>query len=105
MAGRLGQITGPEDSSRKGSHMTQLASPSLANPQRPPAMEELHVLWITAGLGCDGDTVSITAATQPSLEDLILGVIPGIPKVRFHNPVLAYETGAEFMQRFHDAAA
>ena len=29
---------------------------------RPPDIRELHVLWITAGLGCDGDTVSITAA-------------------------------------------
>jgi hydrogenase small subunit len=27
-------------------------------------------LWITGGLGCDGDSVSITAATQPSIEDV-----------------------------------
>src|ERR1700727_2171374 len=66
--------------------------------------EEIDVLWITAGLGCDGDTVAITAATQPSLEDIIQGIIPGIPKVRFHNPVLAYENGEQFMQFFHDAA-
>ncbi|HEY3860702.1 MAG TPA: hydrogenase expression protein HypE [Verrucomicrobiae bacterium] len=68
-------------------------------------VKEIDVLWITAGLGCDGDTVAITAATQPSLEDILLGLIPGIPKVNFHNPVLAVENGAEFMQFFHDAAA
>ena len=34
-------------------------------------MTEIDVLWLTAGLSCDGDTVSITAATQPSLEDLV----------------------------------
>jgi hydrogenase small subunit len=62
------------------------------------------VLWITAGLGCDGDTVSITAATQPSLEDLLLGVIPGIPKVHFHNPVLAYENGHDFLSFYRRAA-
>jgi hypothetical protein len=28
--------------------------------QHTPAIDEVHVLWITAGLGCDGDTVSIT---------------------------------------------
>jgi hydrogenase small subunit len=33
--------------------------------------------------------------TQPSLEDIVRGIIPGIPKVRFHNPVLAYENGED----------
>jgi len=68
-------------------------------------VKQIDILWITAGLGCDGETISITAATQPSLEDIVNGVIPGIPEVRFHNPVLAKENGDEFMQFFHDAAA
>jgi hydrogenase small subunit len=67
-------------------------------------IKEIDVLWITAGLGCDGDTISITAATQPSIEDLVLGALPGIPKVKFHNPVLAFEAGDEFMSYFHRAA-
>jgi len=57
---------------------------------------DMNVLWITAGLGCDGDTIAVTAATQPSLEDLVLGAIPGIGKVNFHNPFLAYEVGDDF---------
>lgn len=61
---------------------------------------EMDILWITAGLSCDGDTISMTAATQPSLEDLVLGVIPGIPKVHFHNPVLAYGVGEDFLKPF-----
>jgi Ni,Fe-hydrogenase I small subunit len=61
-------------------------------PDTPP-FAEIDVLWITAGLGCDGDTISVTAATQPSLEDILLGGIPWIPKVNFHNPVLAYANG------------
>ena len=68
-------------------------------------IKEIDILWITSGLGCDGDTVAMTAATQPSIEDIVLGVIPGIPKVNFHNPVLARENGEEFMKFFHDAAA
>ena len=62
-----------------------------------------HRRWITAGLGCDGDTISITAATQPSIEDVILGAIPGLPKVHLHNPVLAYENGDDFMQYWDKA--
>src|SRR5438105_6894421 len=69
-----------------------------------PALEELDVLWLTAGLGCDGDTISVTAATQPSIEDLILGNLPGIPRVRLHNPVLAYANGDDFLKPFHLAA-
>jgi hydrogenase small subunit len=70
-----------------------------------PAVPEVDILWITAGLSCDGDTVSITAATQPSIEDIVLGVIPGIPRVRLHNPVLAYRNGDDFLEPFRQAAA
>jgi hydrogenase small subunit len=31
--------------------------------------QEIAILWLTAGLGCDGDTIAMTAASQPSLED------------------------------------
>jgi hydrogenase small subunit len=67
-------------------------------------MNEIDVLWITAGLGCDGDTIAMTAATQPSIEELVNGAFPGVPKVRLHNPVLARECGDAFMERFHSAA-
>ena len=52
-----------------------------------------HVLWMTTGLSCDGDSVALTSATEPSLEDIITAAIPGLPKVVVHNPVLAYEVG------------
>ena len=32
----------------------------------------IHVLWINAGLSCDGDSVALTAATQPSIEEIAL---------------------------------
>ncbi len=35
--------------------------------------------------GCDGDTIAMTAATQPSLEDILFGAIRWIPKVKLHN--------------------
>ena len=49
------------------------------------AIQEIDVLWINAGLSCDGDTIAVTAATQPSIEDLVPGSLPWIPTVNFHN--------------------
>src|SRR5271165_6358338 len=65
---------------------------------------ELDVLWVTAGLGCDGDTIAMTAATQPSIEDVVMGALPWIPKINFHNPFLAFANGDEFLKPFHLAA-
>jgi len=67
-------------------------------------IDEIDILWITAGLGRDGDSVAMTAATSPSIEDLVDGVIPGPPRVDLHNPLLAYQTGDAFLKRFHAAA-
>jgi hydrogenase small subunit len=66
-------------------------------------VEEVHILWISELLGCDGDSVSVTAAMQPSIEDVVMGNIPGLPKVHLHNKVLAYENGDEFMKAFYQA--
>ena len=73
--------------------------------RRPPNVAEVHVIWMTTGLGCDGDSVSVTAASLPSIEDLVMGNIPGLPKVHLHNPVLAYEVGDDFMEYWFKAAA
>ncbi len=70
---------------------------------RPPDVKELHILWITAGMSCDGDSVSITSAEQPSIEEVLMGAIPGLPKVHLHNPVLAPEVGDDFMKAFYQA--
>jgi hydrogenase small subunit len=69
--------------------------------QRAPVVSDVHIVWMTAGLGCDGDSVSITAATQPSIEDVVLGAIPGLPRVHLHNPVLAYENGDDFLKYWY----
>jgi hydrogenase small subunit len=79
--------------------MTTPSNGRLAD--RQPDVREIHILWITAGLSCDGDTVSITNAEQPSIEDVLLGAIPGLPKVHLHNPVVATEVGEEFMKFFY----
>jgi hydrogenase small subunit len=42
----------------------------------------LHVLWMNGGLSCDGDSVALTAATQPSIEEIVLGALPGCRRWR-----------------------
>ncbi|GAA2737680.1 hydrogenase expression protein HypE [Actinocorallia aurantiaca] len=71
-----------------------------------PGYEEMHILWISEGMSCDGDTVSITAASQPAVEDVVNGVVPGLPKVHLHNKVLSPTLGGEeFLAPFRAAAA
>jgi hydrogenase small subunit len=79
----------------------------MARPAAPRAAEgaaepipEIAILWLTAGLSCDGDTIAMTAATQPSLEDVLRGAIPWVPKVTLYNPFLAIENGDELVHYF-----
>src|SRR5215472_3059475 len=65
--------------------------------------DPVHVLWLTTGLGCDGDSVAMTAATNPSLEDILGGAIPGMPHVVLLNQLLAYENGDAYIQAWRDA--
>ena len=66
-------------------------------------VEDVHIIWIVEGLGCEGDTISVTAATQPSIEDIVLGAIPGLPRVHIHNKCIAYEWGKDFMEWWYKA--
>ena len=68
----------------------------------------VHILWMNGGLGCDGDSVALTAATQPSIEEIVLGALPGLPKVAVHWPLIDFECGPEtgadnFIEWWHKA--
>jgi len=74
------------------------------DPSGNATLSEVDILWLTAGLGCDGDTIAMTGATQPSIEDIVTGALPWIPKVKLYNPFLAYENGEDFVRPFREAA-
>src|SRR5262245_37468375 len=63
----------------------------------------VHILWLNSGLGCDGDSVALTAAMQPSIEEIVLGALPGLPKVDVHWLLIDYQWGDDFMQWFWKA--
>jgi hydrogenase small subunit len=73
-------------------------------PQRLPLgpLQTVHVFWL-AGMSCDGCSISATGATNPGVEGLLLGVVPAMPKVILHHPVLSVEAGDAFVQSFRDA--
>jgi hydrogenase small subunit len=59
-------------------------------------------------LSCDEESVSLTAATLPSIEEITLGALPGLPKVALHWPLIGFECGPEqgsdnFIEWFHKA--
>jgi hypothetical protein len=44
-------------------------------------ISEIDVLWITAGLGCDGDTIAVCERSPaPSLATLGNNPLPGLPE-------------------------
>jgi len=65
-------------------------------------IKTIHVYWL-AGMSCDGCTISVAGATNPGIEGLLAGVVPAMPKVILHHPVLSVEAGAEFVKSFAEA--
>src|SRR5215470_5714088 len=84
-----------------------MATPEpTTDPAQSGTAEEpvVHILWMNGGLGCDGDSVALTAATQPSIEEIALGALPGLPKVAVHWPLIEYSLGGdEFMDWWYKA--
>ena len=54
----------------------------LVAPAEEPqiVVEGVHILWTSQAISCDGDSISLTTAMQPSIAEVVLGVIPGLPK-------------------------
>src|SRR5215217_3200201 len=76
-----------------------------AGPQsRLGPLEKVHAFWF-AGMSCDGCTVSVTGAQAPSVESLLLGAHPGLPRVILHAAVVNMESGPNFMRAHEQALA
>jgi len=83
---------------------TPAAGPEPARERLPLGpLKTIHVYWL-AGMSCDGCTISVAGATNPGIEGLLAGVVPAMPKVILHHPVLSAEAGAEFVRSFIDAS-
>jgi hydrogenase small subunit len=85
-----------------GDEATPYGVGGIGSPSTDGPIDTVHVFWV-AGMSCDGCSVSVTGATNPSVEDLLTGAIPGLPKVVLHHPVLSVSAGSEFTRPFQDA--
>lgn len=63
----------------------------------------VHAYWL-AGMSCDGCSIAVTGATSPSVEDLLTGRLPGVPRVVLHHPVISTEAGEAFVKNYELAA-
>jgi hydrogenase small subunit len=68
----------------------------------------LHILWMNGGLSCDGESVALTAATQPSIEEIVAGALPGLPPIDLHWPYFDFDSGPDqsadsFIEWWHRA--
>ena len=65
-------------------------------------IEKVHVFWF-AGMSCDGCSVAVTGAQAPTLEGLMMGAHPGLPRVVLHHPVLNLEAGPAYVRAAEQA--
>jgi hydrogenase small subunit len=65
-------------------------------------IEEVHAFWL-AGMSCDGCSIATVGAQNPSVEQLLGGRLPGLPKIVLHHPVLSVTVGKEFMAPYKRA--
>jgi hypothetical protein len=42
-----------------------------------PECEHRDIFWLSAAQGCDGETIAVTAARSPCIEELLPGVTTG----------------------------
>ncbi|MBK9708067.1 MAG: hypothetical protein IPO77_13960 [Acidobacteria bacterium] len=59
------------------------------------SFEVVHLIWLR-GAGCNGCTMAMLGASEPGIEDLILGNVPDAPRVVLIHPELAVESGDVF---------
>ena len=67
------------------------------------ATHSVHIFWI-AGMSCDGCSIALTGASSPSIERLLRGTLPGLPRVVLHHPFLSAESGRSFLEPYRRAA-
>jgi len=67
-------------------------------------LDKIYLFWLV-GASCDGCTIAVTGATNPGVEDLMAGNVPGLPKVELIHTVVSVESGPEWVHNLFMAEA
>jgi hydrogenase small subunit len=62
-------------------------------------LSKVYAFWLS-GMSCDGCTISAVGATEPSVEELLTGSMPGLPVLVLHHYATAMESGDHFTNEF-----
>ena len=106
---RLVELESERDFKRYSLQETAMIAKDESIPKEKPLTglskkyKHVHVFWL-AGMSCDGCSIAVTGATNPPIENLLAGTVPGLPQLILHHPVLAVEAGSEFTESFYQAA-
>ncbi|MBI4507454.1 MAG: hydrogenase expression protein HypE, partial [Chloroflexi bacterium] len=66
-------------------------------PTKLGPFDKVHVFWLS-GMSCDGCSIAVLGATQPSVESLLTGSLPGVPMVYLHHTAIQVEAGEAFVE-------
>ncbi len=70
--------------------------PQANNAMRLGPLEKIYLIWMVGG-SCDGCTIAVTGATNPRVEHLLAGIVPGLPKLELIHTVTSVESGPEWV--------
>lgn len=90
-----------------GAHTSEITQRLLETGGRTATLgplKKVYGFWLP-GMSCDGCTVSTMGATDPSLEELLTGSLPGVPPLSLHHYVLAMESGDHYTHLLEQAEA
>ncbi|MDQ4077534.1 MAG: hydrogenase expression protein HypE [Chloroflexota bacterium] len=88
-----------------GATMDELADRLIETSGRgfmPGPLKKVIVIWMS-GMGCDGCTIATLGATEPSVEELMTGALPGIPTMVLHHYAASIESGDHFTRSMEEA--
>jgi hydrogenase small subunit len=69
---------------------------------REGPIKKVTAFWLS-GMSCDGCSISALGATEPSVEELTTGAIPGLPTLVLHHYALSIESGDHFTHEMERA--
>ncbi len=58
--------------------------------------EKVYLIWLGGG-SCEGCTVAMSGGTHPRLEQLLGGLIPGLPRIELIHTMLSIESGEDWV--------
>ncbi len=90
MPDQVGNVAGAT-----GDELSERLHKTSSRPVMLRPLDKVYAYWL-GGMGCDGCTISTLGATEPSVEELLTGALPGVPMLVLHHYAASIESGDHF---------